>query len=160
MYYQNLTNMKLDRWIRKSDVKKLDEWLIRVPYRNRHNLNFLNFSIDKDINEEIALRLFMSATTNETKVLELTYNIVTDDRMQSLGVYQQRDKVPARIYDYDLNKYIEIKDSNIELRFKLIALPTKTFSISDTPKKKVYPTPTLESAKGILNHEEFSTIFK
>lgn len=52
-------NMKKNRVYRNRDIEIFDEWLARIPYRNRHNLNYLQFSLDEDINEEIALHLFL-----------------------------------------------------------------------------------------------------
>lgn len=160
MYYQSLTNMKLNSWIRKSDIKKLDEWLIRVPYRNRNNLNFLKFSIDEDIHEEIAFNLFISATKEESKVLQITYNVVTDDRMQSLGVYESRKSIPLSIFNYDSGEKVVVKDSNIEVRFKIIAFPTQTLSVNE--KKSVQNEPlfsTVESVKKYLTQSEMNDIF-
>lgn len=161
MYYQNLTNMKLTSWIRSNDVKKLDEWLIRVPNRNRNNLNFLKFSIDADINEEIAFNLFIGATREDTKVLQLNYNIVTDDRMHSLGIYKTRKSIPKTILNYDSGKEVVIKDSNIEVRFKIIAFPTQTLSV--TNKKNVYREPsfsTMESVKKFSTYNQMADMFE
>lgn len=159
MYYQNLMNMKQNNSIRNSDIKELDEWLIRIPYRNRNNLNFLQFSLDTDINEEIALRLFMGATKKESKVLEINYNVVTDDRMQSLGVFESARAIPEIIFDYDSGKEVTIKDSNIEVKFKIIAFPTQTLSVENKSKKIDLPIPTIESVKKIMSQVEMHEYF-
>lgn len=160
MYYQNLMNMKPNSWIRNSDIKKLDEWLIRVPYRNRNNLNFLQFSLDTDINEEIALHLFIGATKKESKVLEINYNVVTDDRMQSLGVFEFKRNIPRTIFDYDSGEEVIIKESNIEVKFKIIAFPTQTLSIINNKSKKVeLASPTIESVKEFCSQIEMNDFF-
>lgn len=153
-------NMKLGNWIRNSDVKKLDEWLIRVPYRNRNNLNFLQFSLDADINEEIAFHLFVGATKKETEVLQISYNVVTDDRMQSLGVYDSKKNIPRAILNYDSGEKVIIKDSNIEVKFKIITSPTQALSVTNNiSDKNEVSAPTMESVKNYYTQTEMNDIF-
>lgn len=140
MYFENLKNIKTNNWIRKSDIVKLDEWLARIPYRNRGNLNFLKFSIDEDINEDIAFELFIKASQKHINILNISYNVVTDDKMHNLGVFDTFDDIPSKIFSYEFNKDIKIKDSNIEIRFKLIAHPSETPAISPSKKKKMLLT--------------------
>lgn len=161
MYYQSLMNMKQDNRIRRREIKLLDEWLIRVPNRNRNSLNFLQFSIDEDINEEIAFHLFIAATQKGVEVLRIYYNVVTNDRMHSLGVFDSKSEIPKEIHDYNSGEAILVKDSNIEVRFQLSAFPVRTLSIINEPKKeKKVSIPTIESVKSYLNHHEMSSIFK
>ena len=135
MYFENLRNIKINNWIRKSDIVKLDEWLARIPYRYKNNLDFLKFSIDQDINPDIALRLFVEATKKDVEVLEITYDVVTDDKVHSLGVYNDISNIPKKIFSYEFNKEIEITDSNIEITFQLVARPSETPAISPSKKK-------------------------
>lgn len=161
MYYQNLINMKQNSMIRNREIQLLDEWLIRVPYRNRNSLNFMQFSIDEDINEEIALSLFISATRADVEVLSLYYNVVTDDRMQSLGIYASKNEIPEVIYDYDSGEEVVVKDSNIEIRFKLTAFPTQALSVTNEKRKAEEASfATMESVKRYYNHNQMSSIFK
>lgn len=161
MYYPNLMNMNKNHWIRKREIKLLDEWLVRIPYRNRKNINFLNFSIDEDINEELALRLFIGATEESVRVLNLYYNVVTDNKMHHLKRFTSKKDIPKTIYDYDSENEILVKDSNIEVRFEVIDFPKNTFSADSEAHKKVAGRlPTVENVKSFLNHEEFNSIFK
>lgn len=161
MYYPNLMNMKQDHWVRKRDVKLLDEWLIKTPYRNRKNINFLKFSVDEDISEELALRLFIKATDKKVKVLNLYYNVVTDDKMHHLGKYSSVKAIPEFIHDYNSGRDIVVNESNIEVKFEIIDFP-ETLSLKEnkSSKKKDIRFPTMEDIQSYMNHEEMIKLFK
>lgn len=162
MYYPNLMNMKKNRVYRNRDIEIFDEWLARIPYRNRHNLNYLQFSLDEDINEEIALHLFLDATNDRINILEIYYNVVSDDRMDSLGLYSYKREIPEEIYYPEKNEMMKVKDSNIEVKFKLIAFPASTPSDNKgiIMKKRKAVSPTMEGVKKNNNYSSMMNQFR
>lgn len=135
MYFRNLVNLREKRYS-DLEIKTLDEWLVRSPYRNRENLNPLKFSLDSGIWEERSVELFFSATEEEVKVLEFYIDVVTSDRMTVLGTFKSLSEIPPSIVNPETNEMIQVNDRNIEISFKLIDFPSSLPEVKSVQKDK------------------------
>ncbi|ECR2367023.1 hypothetical protein ACR3SY_001606 [Listeria monocytogenes] len=120
-----------------SEINKLDEWLVSIPNRNKRSLNPLQFSIDRELREEIAINIFQYASSKEIKVLKKNFKVFSDDRMTILGSYNLYTDIPDKIYDEESNTFINVLDINIDITFELIAFPICQPSVSEITSKIV-----------------------
>ena len=60
MFYEELRDIEVTEYITERDIKKLDEWLVRTPMRNRKNLKSDSFAEAEgvEVNDDNTLILF------------------------------------------------------------------------------------------------------
>lgn len=134
MYYQSLNILKegklsleIDDNILNDTLSKLDSWLISLNGYNVHRINPRKFSIDKNVNLQIAKTVFLAGV--HSKIFDIYFEVRSDDNeyLQTLN-YREYSKViegeKTFLYSIIEDREIEISEHNIHIWFDLLIEPT------------------------------------
>lgn len=125
MFYEELRDIEVTEYITERDIKKLDEWLVRTPMRNRKNLKSDSFAEAEGVEKGKALGIFLEAY--KVNVLGVRFQVI-DSKRNVLGEYSELKEVPKVIYNKE-NKKVEVNGDNTLILFSLKARSTQVPSV-------------------------------
>lgn len=129
MYFPILRNLEEKYCLDRDLINKFDTWLgIRRP-AVRNYLNPNQFSLDTDIDENLAFDLFELSTDEEFNILSMRFVIFLDDSLDLQKTYNKVAEIPNFIEFND--ETIEINDSMVKIIFSLKKTPAHPPVLTD-----------------------------